>query len=301
MFLKRILLFLSVAFLVVDVMLMLMYVQTRNNTLVLSEQIVADTVDYYNNIGIKIDESVIERKIPENTIYTYSGTNYEVSEEIAKKISYKMFSTGSISFLEAPDGIIYLIDDGGNTSANFRVSNDGYGFDYSVSGYENINSKYPFDKFKGDKISSTLDSGIKRMVSKFVSCLSENSDSEYTVLGSSRTINGMFVYLCQNVYDSFMIRDMHIRLYFEQNELKSVTGMWIFPEMEKSYYESLNDGINALRKMEESKIKEIVSQNIEYIYKSSGQKDTYLIPVWKLTYIDVDGDKKIQYIDSFKK
>ena len=301
MFLKRVLCFLAVSFLVVDIMLMVMYVQTRNNALVLSEQIIEDTIGYYQNVGIKIDRNAIERNIPENAIYTFSGTNYEVSEARAKKIASKMFSADSVSFLEAPDSIIYLIDAGENNSANFRVFDDGYGFDYSVSGYENINSKYPFDKFQGEKSSASLNSGIKRTMSKFVSCLSEDSEANYTVLGSSRTVNGLFIYICQNVYDSFMIRDMHMRLYFEQDELKSATGTWIFPKTEKSYFESLNDGVNALKKTDLSKVKEVISESIEYIYKSSAEKDIYLIPVWKITYIDTEGDKKIQYIDSFKK
>ncbi len=301
MYLKRVFCFLAIAFLLVDVLLFAMYMQTRNNQLVLSDRMIEDTVAYYNSNGVEIDKKTIQARMPENPIFTFSGTNYSIAEKVADKIADKMLSSAVVSFVETPDGMVYSFSEQDKSIAVFKVFGDGCEFEYSLSGYEIKNEQVPFIEFNlDDKQIPEIQSDIKKQISSFVSCISENSDCKYTVLGSLRQGNGVYVYIARNVYGTYLLDDMSAVFYFEENKLKSVIGSWIFPEIKKSYFEPLYDGLNALKKLDKSQLKRIISEEIVYSYRNTGDDTGYVIPVWKIEYIDVKGSRNIQYIDAIK-
>lgn len=301
MFLKRVFGFLAIAFLCVDLLILAMYIQTKNNKLVLSDKMIENAVSYYNSNGIELDTDAIESKIPENPIYTFSESNYDVAENASQEIASKMLSSADISFVETPDGIVYSFSDKEQSVAVFKVYTHGLTFEYSLAGFETINEQIPDLKFDSDKEQAfALSSDIKKQISQFVSCVTRNSSCKYTVLGSLEEGDGVYVYIARNVYDAYLIEDTNMVLYFEDNDLKFASGNWIFPEIKKSYFEPLCDGLNALKKLDEAYLKKIISQKITYVYRSSGNETGYLIPVWKIEYIDISGNQNIQYIDAIK-
>lgn len=301
MFLKRVFGFLSIAFLCVDLLILAMYIQTKYNQLVLSDKMIDNAVSYYTSNGIEIDTDIIESEIPENPIYTFSGSNYDVADRVSQEIASKMLSSTDVSFVETPDGVVYSFSENNKSIAAFKVYTDGLGFEYSLTGFESKIEQIPVLLFNSDsEQASALSSDIRKRISSFVSCISQNSGCEYTVLGSLGEGDGIYVYIARNVYGTYLIEDMSAVLYFEENDLKCVSGNWIFPEIKKSYFEPLCDGLNALKKLDEAQLKKVISEKITYTYRSSENYTGYLIPVWKIEYIDVKGNRNIQYIDAIK-
>ena len=302
MFLKRVFGFLVIAFLCVDLLILTMYIQAKNNQLVLSDEMIKNAVSYYNSNGIEIDLDTIESKIPENPIYTFSESNYDVAESVSQEIATKVLSSATVSFVETPDGIVYSFSDKEeNSVAVFKVYSDQQAFEFSLKGFEEKDEKIPVLQFNSDsKQTVELSSEIRKQISSFVSCISKNTGCKYTVLGTLEDKGGVYVYIARNVYGTYLIEEMSTVFYFEDNNLKFVSGNWIFPEIKKSYFEPLFDGLNALKKLDEKQLKTVISEKTTYTYRNAGNDKGYLIPVWKIEYIDVNGNRNTQYVDAIK-
>ncbi|MBQ8759157.1 MAG: hypothetical protein IJZ20_05640, partial [Clostridia bacterium] len=77
-------------------------------------------------------------------------------------------------------------------------------------------------------------------------------------------------------------------------------GDIILAEVTKKYSERLYDGVNALAGIDTDIVSEFVSERIVYSHRYAGNGTYYIIPVWKIEYIDVNGKKQIQYVDAIK-
>lgn len=300
MFLKRISIFLLVAFLIVDAVLLTFYLKARNHLLVISDKMIENTLMYYESNGVKIGKNVIKPRIPENAIYTFDSSNIELSPEIAEKMSGKLFSeTSTVSFAETPDGISYSISNKGIVEANFRVYRDTFRFEYLKGDFvkDSVSFILPTE-FKNEK--TVLSYDTEKVIEKFLKSISLKNDNKYTVSGISQFPEGTYVCIKSVVCDKYTVENMYINFYIKDKELVYADGNWIFSGFKKSYVEELTDGINVLGRINMSTVSTVVSEEIIYMYRSAGSGRYYLIPMWKIEYIDINGNKKIQYVDAIK-
>lgn len=300
MFLKRICIFLAVAFLVVDVVLLTFYLKARNHLLVISDEMIQNTVMYYESNGVNIKEDVIESKIPENAVYTFDYSNIDCSVEIAEKMAKKLFSENStVSFAETPDGISFSLSNKGSIEANFRVYRDSFRFEYLKGDFSKDTVSFLLPSEFENK-NTVLSNESKKVIDSFLKCISLKNEHKYVVSGISEISEGTYVCIKSIVNDKCPLENMYINFYIKNKELVYADGNWVFSNFKKSYKEQLVDGINVLNRINISAVSTIVSENIVYMYRGTGSGRYYLIPMWKIEYIDTNGNIKIQYIDAIK-
>ncbi len=297
MFLKKVCIFLAIAFLAVDIFLISIYIQANNNLKMLSDNMVNNAVKYYNSIGIMIDENVISRKVPDNKIYTFNSGNSVMGNIAAEKLS-KTIDGSEVSVVEIPDGHIYSISTKDSVAASLRVYTDSFEFEYIYGDFAFENSGVAREPFEN---SGTIVDGVtKNAVDSFVAALFQTSKPFYKVQGSYFTGNGVCISLNQYVDEKNAINEMYMNVVVNNGRVVYAKGNIILSPVTKSYSEQLYDGVNALGRVDTSTVKEFLSESIIYTYRYSGNSNYYLIPVWKIEYIDINGTKQIQYVDAIK-
>ena len=301
MFLKKICVFLPVVFLAVDMFLLSLCFETRKNLSYLSETMMTDAVNYFESCGVTVRSSVIKEKIPDNAVYTFLADNASLAPEIAQKLADAYFPDSPVSFVETPDGVAYSIGNAG-TAASFRVTDGSYRFEYSESGF----SKDLLPALSTEPFTSQnpqLDDRQTDAVHVFMQALSaaKSDRRDYTLQGVLTRSDGVYVCLSQNIAGAYPVNDMFVNLYLREDHVAYACGNRMFAALQRSYSQPLIDGVNALRSLELDGVKEILSEQIVYVHRSTGGDTYYLIPVWKITYLDTDGVFQTQYVDAIKK
>lgn len=300
MFLKRVCIFLAAAFLVVDILLMVLYFQARRDFAYLSDEMIENALEYYESNGVKIEDNVITQNIPENPIYTFDSSNLDCAPGVAEKLASKMFTDNmTVSFVETPNGISYSLSDNEGIKASFRVYKDVFSFEYSADEFSNENAPLILAEIYEDA-GVDIPSSVKKVIDKFTKAISIRADSEYKVSKVLKTDIGIIVRITQIAEKDYPVNDMYMNMLFKENRLVYAEGNWILGNIKKSYKEQLKDGINALNKIDISTVSEVISEEIIYMYRNSGRGRYYLVPAWKIEYIDTEGAYKTQYIDAIK-
>lgn len=297
MFLKKVCIFLAIAFLAVDIFLVSIYIQANNNLKMLSDNMVDNTVRYYESIGIIIDENIISRRVPDNKIYTFMLNNSIMGSSAAEKLS-KSIEGSAVSVVEIPDGHIYSISSNETVAASLRVYMDTFEFEYNYGDFTVENSGVAKDPFIN---SGTIVDGVtQKALDNFVSAMFQTAKPFYKVQGSYSTGSGMCISIAQKLDDKTIIDGMYMNVVVDDGRVVYAKGNIIFSPFTKSYSEQLYDGVNALGKVDSSRVKKFVSESVIYTYRYSGNNVYYLIPMWKIEYIDMNDTKQTQYVDAIK-
>lgn len=303
MFLKKVAVFLALAFLALDLMLAVLYFQTRNNMFVLPERMIDDAAAYLAANDIKLSRSVIEKRIPDNAVYTFAAENTAVSSEVAAAIAASYFtSEATASMLETPDGMTFSIQADGVSAAALRVYYGSFRFEYSEADFVR-ESEVPLSETAFDNGEKVLSAETERAVQRFLKLLVSPSAGSalYTVRGSVASGDGIYVCVSQNVGGAFEINDMFTNLLVRDGRVVYACGNRIFSAVRKSYREQLTDGVNALRSLNLDTVSEILSEEIVYTERSTGNGTHYLIPLWKIVYMDTTSARITQYVDAIKR
>lgn len=300
--LKKTMCFLAVAFLLVDVLLLVLCVRTRSAKLYLSDAMLEDAASYLESCGVSVEPEVIHKKIPDNPVYTFRKDNVTLAYGAASRLSTLYFFDASVSFAETPDGVSYTIGETGAPQASFRVYQDSFRLEYVRTGFQ----KELMPDGAGDAFASkdvTLTRSEKRGLSAFLEALSasKSAGGAYSVRGVIRNENGVLVCVSQNVYDDHRISDMYFNLFLTDNGVEYATGSRVLASFVRSYGEKLIDGVNALYSINLSEVSRILSQNIVYENRSLGNGIYYLIPRWEIVYLDHSSVERTQYMDALKK
>ena len=299
MFLKKVFIFLAAAFLAVDIFLLTMYIHANYNLKILSDKMIDNTVRYYDSIGIDMDREMIVRKVPDNKIYTFYSDNSAVAMKSAENIAQKMFSGNpSVSAVETPEGPSYVISDKGVTVASLRVYTDTFAIRYIADGFSAENSGLSEEPFYNPN--TDIASDTKKTVNAFIQAISNSEKTAYRINGSYTTSGRCSISVTMLIDDECPVDGMFLNLVVEKGWVLYAKGNIIMPEISKSYSEELFDGVNALSRVDADTVSEFVSENLMYTYKYAGNGVYYLIPVWKIEYVDVDGTPITQYIDAIK-
>lgn len=299
MFLKKICIFLAVVFAAVDIFLLSMYFEAKNSAKNISDKMIEDTVSYFRTSGVKIDESIISEVVPQNKIYTFSYANVDIGDRVAENIVKALnISATSVNPVETPDGTSYSINADNSVAASFRVYSDSFKFEYVSGDFDKSIHSVPSNAFENDNI--ILDKNQDSALYAFFSGLTLSEKPKYTVTGSYVSQGGLCVSVRQNISDKCAVSDMYANVLVDGDKVLYAEGKMIFAQIKKSYSEQLYDGVNALMRIDLTDVSQFLSENIVYMYRYSGNGVYYLIPMWKIEYIDLSGVKKTQYVDAIK-
>ncbi len=287
------------AFLVLDGFLLYIYLGGRNKMLNVSDRRIDDIVEYFTSSGVKIEKKVIETRIPDNPIYTFlNDNNASVPENTAKKISENLGTDNNYGFVETPDGIVYtFFDKEGSINASIKLFSDGFTLEYGVEGFD----KTAFEDFDFDTPHETgtdPDALSKSAAEKFIKSLVAKSNPFFSVQTVKNTDNAVVLSAVQNVDEKNALEGFYLNMIEKDGEIVYAYGKIVCDDFKESYSEKLLDSVNALRRVDIEKTKEITSQKITYVLRYSDSGVYYLIPTWKIIYIDVLGQQNIQYVDA---
>ena len=299
--LKKVCTFLAAAFLVVDVFLLVLCLYTRGNLLYLSGEMIDSAVSYIRARNVAVEPAVISRKIPDNAIYTFQTENPALAFGVASKLSDTFFSGSPVSFVETPDGVSYTIGKSAEAAAGFRVYSDSFRFEYAKTDVRRDSLALSADAFTSEE--PMLTETQKKTVDTFMDALNatKNTRNSYTLCGVMNVEGGVYVSLSQNVYADYPIGDMFANLYLTDEGVTYACGNRIFASLSRSYSGTLVDGVNALMSLDFASVTGIVSEQIVYTHRYTGSGTHYLIPVWKIVYLDKDKHSQILYVDDVKK
>lgn len=299
MFLKKVCIFLLCALCVVDILFLSIYLKTKESMTKLSDSMIENAVTYYNSCGIDIKKETINKKIPNQAIYTFSKNNADCANAVVQKISQKYGNSNTeISYIETPDGYSYTISDKKGVSSNLRIYKDSFSFEYSINDFSKKQLPWLSEAPLVNDTTQITDT-LSQTVKQFVECLSLINGVSYTVTGALKRGDYTYVSLTQNV-GGCVVSDMCVNVLYDGKQIVYATGNYVFSDMKRSYKQDLVDGVNALKGIDVNNTSAIVSESIVYMYRLGDAGMSYLIPVWKIEYIDVEGALKTQYIDAIK-
>ncbi len=302
MSLKKTCLFLTVAFFLIDLFLLVLCIRTRHDSLYLSDTMIEDAVAYMRSCDVSVESEVIKRKIPDNPIYTFKKDNASAAFDVVTGLSQRYYSASSVSFAETPDGVSYTVGETGDPKASFRIYNDSFRVEYTKSGFRReVLPTVGNESFVSED--TVLSGELSGKVSAFLETLnaSKGAKASFTVLGIAKNEHGTLVCVSQNVYADHPILDFYINLFLTEDGVEYAVGMWILSSFTRSYGGKLIDGVNALYGIDFSQVSRIVSQNIVYENRAAGNGIYYLIPRWKIVYLDRSATVRTQYVDALKK
>ncbi|MBO4343766.1 MAG: hypothetical protein J5844_03820 [Clostridia bacterium] len=299
MSIKRVCIFMIAAFLVLDAFLMYIYFNGRDKMLNISSKRIDDVVEYFTNNGVKIDKKAIESRIPDNLIYTFlNDNNASFPENSAKKLAESLGEDTAYGFVETPDGVVYTFSDkDGNVKASLKLSSDGFTVEYVKEGFDKDSvNDFDFGEMKEEQIS--IDASEKTAAEKFIKCLSSKSKPQCYIYGVKDTEYGKIICASQSVDGNTALEGFYLNTVEKDGEIVYAYGKTVCDDFKESYSEKLLDSINALRRVDIDSAREILSQKIIYVLRYSDSGVYYLIPTWKIIYIDISGQQNIQYVDA---
>ena len=293
---KKIYRIMSVLFLVLTILFFVLYANEKKNKNSLSDEFVTESVINLRSNEIEIDENIIDRIIPNKDIYCYTASSTEEQNELlTKEFTRALFNREvSTARFETPDGVsmrIYGNDSEtelgkivfNNSDSSFVFLKDGV----NISGIEKpvLNNRTDF----------LTDDNIK-FLSKICDGLTVGTKMDFRISGCSGD-KEFFVVTAVQTVDGHDISDAFVNFSFDNDELVSVSGKWIIEEPKAKYNNTLIDGVNVLYMLDLQQIKSIDSQRIVYVVKTADSENCYLIPVWEVSYTDVNGEKVKELID----
>lgn len=299
MFLKKVCIFLAVILLAVDIFLLSMYFEAKKNLNVISDKMIENTVKYYESIGVTVEESCIMPKIPDNNIYTFDEKNVALGLDASNVLAQRQFSKDAVvTAIETPDGMTYSIVGKDGKSAGFRVYENSFAFEYVHSDYLLNDDRAAVVAFSN--ANTSIDKGVERAIDDFLISLCGTEGLSYKVVGSYSSTDRQTVCLQYRVEENCMVEDMFAVVVCSDKKILFAQGNIILDSIKKSYSEELCDGVNALSKIDAELVSSFVSEEIVYSHRTAGSGVHYLIPVWKIEYIDVEGRTCTQYVDAIK-
>ena len=299
MFLKKVCIFLAASFLAVDIFLLFIYFHADKNLNTLSDKMLESAVEYYDAIGISVEKSVIAKRVPDNKIYTFVNDNSSVGLKAADNLAQSLFlSKANVNMVETPRGMTYTITDKNENAASLRIDTDSFSFEFAHSDFSSDISGIPVDPFSNAL--NDIDDDVRKTIDKFLSALYGQNSPHFDIKGSYSV--GIRNTVCVELLidDSCPVEGMYANMVVENGKLVYARGNIILAEISKSYSEELYDGVNALAKIDSELVSEFISEKIVYSQRYAGNGTYYLIPLWKIEYIDVNQKRQIQYVDAIK-
>ncbi len=266
------------------------------NTLL--DDFVVEAVSNLNHNGIKITHDTIMKNIPTMDIYTISYDDLLDNNEIVSKAIIKNAYSESITTtkFDIPEGYsigVYDENDSSRELGRVVFYDDDMSFKFSSNGINISGVNSPI--INGNL--SDINAATRTKVKNIVENLTFNYDIEYEWAGSS-TNDGIEIVTVIQKIDDYAINGAYMNFVFDEQKLIMSNGKWITGKPERRYNVSLIDGINVLYKIKLENVSEILEEKLVYSYKKTENNKYYLIPVWEITYLDLNENIVVEFIDT---
>ncbi len=293
---------LIVLFALLNIVFLCMYAYEQRSSEYVSEDFVQAAVDNLSKRGISVSEQVLERGIPSIAAGKIVLTD---KENAGKKVSDSVVQYAldgakvrTVGF-DTPDGASLSYYSADESVSNIQLAkteynNDDFSFSYSDFRYEN-EAEAP------DEMLETLPDEIsyseKKLLENFLLCFEKSTSLGYRISGCMEYEDGTVYTLVQTFGDAD-IKDMYMNVLVWNEEILSAKGKWISEKVAKNYKYEMTDGVNAVFSLDLEEVGEILSQRCVYTLKRADENTYYLLPVWEIKYLDVDGVEHSVVVES---
>ena len=289
-------------FLVLNIAFLCMYLYEYRSSEYVDEEFVLAAVENLSARGISVSNGVFDTQkpnLPAGKIVVSHDKNVArvVSDEIAK------FTLGNVDVriveFDTPEGISLSFYNDDMVSSNMQLaktffSHDGFGFQYSDFRYEK-ETQAPGIPVK--TISKTISYDEKKILNDFALCFGKTLQLGYRICGCRIYDDGTLFTLVQT-FEGVDIENMYMNILLWNGEILSAKGSWISSKTEKNYRFEMIDGVNAVFTLPLDKVEQIVSQRPIYATKRSDENTYYLLPMWEITYVDVEGKEITSVVEN---
>ena len=299
---RNVIRFLAILFCLLSVVFAVLFYVEYNAADVLSQQLSESVEENLLSRGIALSSESLVTKTPDASVFLCNVSDYhERHFEISDKILNFTFAGQKINKVdfETPEGVSVgfynaLSDKSEKQLGKMVFSNNDFGIQYFDFRYEKEETP-PLEIVSDFEIELSYDD--KKTVNKFIKCLGENTNFSSKVIGTCEYKGTTLVSVVQ-LLDNMQIKDMHINLLLWNGEIISAQGAWLNAKVDKEYYSPLIDGNNVLYKLPLDKVSEIVSSQIVFSVRQTSDQNYYVMPVWKIEYVDTDNSVNTEYFDA---
>lgn len=295
---RKICRFLILIFIVLSLLFYYLYTVELEKRTVVSDEFVADAVKNLSSYGITINDEDIEKSMPERDIYWFEiGDDSDYYKRIISSISKNVFDSDIVTTeFDTPEGYsVGLYDKNSYERELGRItfSDSDLLFVFSKNGVGIKDGDQPIENMQVDKI----DGRIIELIDNVVSKLTDSSKLGYRITGSSSNDTYLIVTVMLTI-DNSDISNSFINFVFQNSEIVIMSGNWITGQPKAKYHNTLLDGVNVLYKLNLEQVNTIESQQVVYTLRSSGEKEHFIIPCWKIKYTDKQGNLVVSYFDA---
>lgn len=293
---NKILKLVAVILAVLTVVFFILYVGEKKKTEFLSDDFAKEAVENIRSRGVKIDENVIVKKIPNDDVYFFSLEGDEAfAEKVTAAVRKILGDDVAPTKLNTPSGISVAFYDEDNPDTELgklHVSQSDFSFVYSAygSGISTATSAIYNDE-------TDISEPYKKIIDDVVGCLNESKKMSGVITGSTYNDEYEIVSVTQ-YFNGFEVDGAYINFVFENEKLVHALGSWIVSLPKAKYHEETTDGINVIYKLELDDISEILEEKRAYSLKTGENGNYYLFPCWKITVKDKKGKLVSHCIDA---
>ncbi len=295
---KKICRFLIFIFFVLAILFYSLYTAELKEKSVVSDELISGAVENLNLRDISVNEDVIYKNTPECDIYYFEiGEDKKHFEKICTSICKNLFGSEIVTTeFDTPEGFSVGIFDKSSYEKEIGriiLSESDLSFVYTKNGISMVNGDKPIENMQTDGITDDT----AAIIDKVVSDINSGSKLGYNITGSSSSDDFLIVTAMQTI-DGNEISDVYMNFVFQENELVIISGNWITEQPKAKYHNTLLDGVNVLYKLDLDFVSSIESESVVYSLRKTSENKCYIIPCWKIGYLDKDGGYKVSYFDA---
>ncbi len=286
---------LIVLFALLNIVFLCMYAYEQKSSEYIGEDFVLSAVENLSERGISVSADVLERGIPNlpagKIVLTDEENNGKKVSDSVVRYTLGNTEVRTVAF-ETPDGASLSYYSSDESVSNIQLAkteynNDNFSFSYSDFRYEK-EAEAPSEMI--DTLSGEISYSEKKLLENFVLCFEKTTSLGYRISGCKEYEDGTVFTLVQTFGDAD-IKDMYMNVLVWNEEILSAKGNWISEKVAKNYKYEMTDGVNAVFGLELEDVGEILSQRCVYTLKRADENTYYLLPVWEINYLDIDGNE----------
>lgn len=285
-------------FLVLSLLFYYLYNAEIKKRTVIPDELVLSAVQNLESRGIEIDESVIQKVTPERDIYCFDvSEKSDFHKNITSSLFTSIFTNEVVTTeFDTPDGYSVGIYDKSSSEkelGRILFSQNDNSFVFSKNGLSMKNGDEPIENMQTDDVTEE----IAAFIEKTVVDLTNGYKLGYRIKGSSSNDMYLIVTVMQTI-DGSDISNAYMNFVFQDDELVILYSDWICDSPKAMYHNTLLDGVNVLYKLRLDDVKEIISQEVVYTSKNSNDNKGFIIPCWRIRYLDKNEKIVTEYFDA---
>ena len=290
--------------LIIDAFLGIMLMREYRTARRLPEELINEAIENLSHREILFDEQNIDKNIYRKKVLNYSSKNLFAGEMKQNAEETHPCMLSALAFLsgqsvQSINETVQYFDIPGSTSVSV------YKKDGSVFGTASIMGTHTLEfsksdinttKLKEKSISLVQSTSFDmpeifcpRIITDFINSVYDGELGIKAV--TCDNFDSGKLYSCVYIGDGLEIDDFSVCFYVKNGNIEYVYGNFLFKKPSEEYNARLVDGINILYSLAERGISaNIISEKLAYSLINVDNGQTYIVPVWTISYIDSDNN-----------